>query len=227
MIERIIEVYNNWKAYLPYSLSLPDIEDEADKIKKLYSKASELLEEAKIEKVSKKDIQDFLDFLDKEERFYASIYAAGLFVSAIINEFYEKNKIKLKATTPLDAIGAFNKGKEIEIEAKIRKRGAVYSDIAGNGIGFKQRDGKITIRGCAGSYVGAYMEGGSIVIKGSAKAKVGYKMVRGLIIIEGNCESVLAAYGGKIIIKGNCFQISRGLLDKEIVEVKGKIENII
>ncbi|MEE9331523.1 MAG: formylmethanofuran dehydrogenase subunit C [Methylophilaceae bacterium] len=72
-------------------------------------------------------------------------------------------------------------------------------------IGYKMKDGQITIKGDAGDYLGAEMQGGTIICSGNVGERAADKMRRGILLIDGNagaycCSRMIA---GTVGIYGN------------------------
>lgn len=74
-----------------------------------------------------------------------------------------------------------------------------------NYIGYKMKNGQITVKGDVGDYLGAEMQGGTIVCSGNVGERAADKMRRGIILIDGDtgaycCSRMIA---GTVGIYGN------------------------
>ncbi len=108
----------------------------------------------------------------------ANYWTAGLFVSAAINKVIKKDET---VTLDFASLGC-----------------------PADCIGYKFKQGKISLQGDAGDYLGENMSGGSIVIHGNAGFYIGFHMSGGDITIHGNTGDQVGTYmsGGVIRIEG-------------------------
>jgi formylmethanofuran dehydrogenase subunit C len=86
-------------------------------------------------------------------------------------------------------------------------------------IGYKMKNGSITIQGDTGDFLGCQMQNGTIICQGSAGDRVGDQMRRGVILIDGNAGNYCASriIAGTIGIYGQVgkflgFAMKRGTL---------------
>ncbi len=130
----------------------------------------------------------------------------GLFLSALVNTNYQKNKrnntekIEYKLITEhisnsknISCIGAYTDGAKITI----------IGDI-GDSLCMRMREGDILVQGNVKEHIGYQMRGGTIHITGNANL-VGTAMIGGEIIVDGKIHSLAKGYrkmsGGTIYEK--------------------------
>lgn len=120
----------------------------------------------------------------------ANYWTAGLFISAAINKVIKEDDT---VTLNFASLG-----------------------YPADCIGYRLKQGKITLQGNAGDYVCELMSGGMITIEGDAGYYVGYNMSGGNIIIQGNAGGHLGTYmsGGVIRIEGQIGSISKSCRGK-------------
>ncbi len=186
-VETLLEMYTQW-------LNITSLGDRM--LKKFYEKAHELINE-KSSSHSQEDITTFsilLDSFEKENNFAYS----GIFLSALINNHYDRTKteeeyklILSHIHTPLHRIGMKTNGAHIFVE------GNCGEEVA-NGMS----SGTITLDGNCELGAGYFMKGGTIQVK-NAGAFFGEDMTGGTLICDDVEELSQQIRGGEIyVLKG-------------------------
>ncbi len=131
------------------------------------------------------EVSTFAGLIDREQfTDKANYWTAGLFISAAINKVITKDEVMVldfvRLGYPVDCIG------------------------------YRLKQGNLSLRGDAGDYLGENMSGGKITIQGNAGNYVGYAMSGGEITIQGNVVDHVGTYmsGGTIHVKGQIGSIS-------------------
>ena len=127
------------------------------------------------------DISSFLILLKSREHEYPHISDSGLFISALINKNYNKNKSKERYTIPV-----LHFDKKIDFLCYENNGATVYiTGSVGSHTCMRMRYGKVIIDGDAGFDLGEQMQGGIIYLKGiNEPASVGDLMTGGTIYID-------------------------------------------
>jgi len=142
-----------------------------------------------------RDITQFLLQIAPQQEREGFIQKAGLFVSSLMNEAKEDTIHLVNHTMDwIYGLGYKNKDKHIQIKG-----------YAGRVLGFQMQGGIITVEGDCENGAGRLMSGGKIHVYGNAGKTVGCAMHDGEIIVEGNTggQEGLSMRGGKVIINGN------------------------
>lgn len=138
------------------------------------------------------DVSTFAGLVDREQfTDKANYWTVGLFISAAINKVITKDEVMVmnfvRLGYPVDCIGYRLKQGNLSLQGD-----------AGDYLGENMSGGKITIQGNAGNYVGYAMSGGEITIQGSVVDHVGTYMSGGTIHVKGQIGSISESCKGRI-----------------------------
>jgi len=145
--------------------------------------------------IQSKEITGFSLLLEEHENKNDFERFTGCYLSALINSSKDKDfKIFTNyLSKTIDYIGCKN------------TKNIILNGNAGDRVGDRMKDGKITVNGNTGWGAGFFMENGKITINGNAGDGVGLGMKDGEITVNGNARWGVGSImrDGKITIKGN------------------------
>ncbi len=136
---------------------------------------------------TQEEIQALLDLIPEE-----NASPAGVFISYLVNEVYQYDKIELKISKPFCHLGICNEKKKWKIVGDT-------GDHTGGGFS----GGEMTVYGNTGRGTGVYMKGGKIAVNGNVGGSVGECMTSGEIHLNGDYESLGDLKGGSIYHNGH------------------------
>jgi len=154
-----------------------------------YKSAASKLEHLKF---IQNDVSTFAGLIDREQfTDKANYWTVGLFISAAINKVISKDEVMVldfvRLGYPVDCIGYRLKQGNLSLQGN-----------AGDYLGENMSGGKITIQGNAGNYVGYAMSGGEIMVQGNVVDHVGTYMSGGTIHVKGQIGSIAESCKGRI-----------------------------
>ncbi len=197
-VEEILQKYLIWRNAINPSAGFSEFQ-------KMYEHSLEIVSNISY---SSEDVPHFcfaLKDLKKDSIKKVPNIRLGFFISALINNHYEKTKTSEKYRI----ITAFFSGHK-------------------NHLGYHTNGAEIEIIGDVDNFCGQYMQSGSIFIDGNSGVQLGEKASGGTIHLKGNA-SIHAAHtlnGGRIIIEGNAGQDLAAYMTSGFISVGGKIERI-